>query len=255
MKVKLPNGYIDGMDHFNVIQVDEIRGKQQNYLSNKELVVGNIGHVPKLLEDLIKSLETESGLPWKGDLKELVYKLPSGDIEAILVKIRENTYGEKYYHEAECPHCQHMNKDLRIDLDKLEVKAMPIAEMQDASKRTMTLPKSNVEVELKPLYMKDLFDAVKVVSGKQDELVTSTLAMSIKRLGTKSKVTPKDLEEIPVTDIMKLNEFAENLTLEGSIDTNIQTECSACRKEFEYKLNVYDPSFFYHTKGFKSTSS
>lgn len=255
MRIKLPNGYIDGMDHFNIIQIDELRGKQQNYLSDKELVVGNIGHVPKLLEDLIKSLETEAGLPWKGDLKEVIYKLPAGDLETILIRIRQNTYGEKYYHEAECPHCKHMSKDLRIDLDKLEMQQMPLIELQDSKKRTFLLPKCNQEVELKPLYLKDLFDAVKVATGKQDELVTSTLALSIKRLGEKSKITPKDMNEIPVTDIMKLNEFAETIILEGSIDTDIQTECLNCKKEFSYKLNVYDPSFFFPTKGFKSISS
>lgn len=255
MRVKLPNGLIDGMDHFNVVQIDELRGKQQNYLSDKELIVGNIGHVPKLLEDLIKSFETDGGMPWQGDKSELIYKLPAGDIETILVKIRENTFGEKYYHEVECPHCQHLNKDLRIDLDKLELKEMVLKDLQDVKKRTTTLPKSKLEVELKPLYLKDLFDAVKLANGKQDQLVTSTLAMSIKKIGEKTKVTPKDLEEVPVKDIMHLNDFAEKLVLEGSIDTDIVTDCSNCKKEFEYKLNVYDPSFFYPTKGFKSTSS
>jgi hypothetical protein len=255
MLIKLPNGLIDGGDHFNMARIDELRGKQQNYLSDKELVVGNIGHVPKILEDLVKSLETENGLAWQGNIKEALYKIPVGDIETILLRIRENTFGAKYYHETECPHCQHKNKDLRIDLDKLKLTTMPLADMMNNASRTMILPKCKLETELKPLYMKDLFDAVKMATGKQDELVTTTLALSIKRMGDKSKVTSADLAEIPVTDIMSLNDFAEKLTLEGSIDTDVQTECSDCKKEFEYKLNVYDPSFFYPTKGFKSTSS
>ena len=255
MLIKLPNGLIDGSDHFNMARIDELRGKQQNYLSNKELVVGNIGHVPKILEDLVKSIETEHGLAWKGNIQEALYKIPVGDIETILIKIRENTFGEKYYHETECPHCQHVNKDLRIDLDKLELKPMSLPDMMNGASRTTILPKSQMETELKPLYLKDLFDAVKMATGKQDELVTTTLALSIKRMGTKSKITSSDLAEVPITDIMYLNDFAEKLTLEGSIDTDVTTECSNCKKEFEYKLNVYDPSFFYPTKGFKSTSS
>ena len=255
MLIDLPNGLIDGSDHFTKARIDELRGKQQNYLSNKELVVGNIGHVPKILEDLVKSLETESGLAWKGDIKEAIYKLPAGDIETILLKIRENTFGVKYYHEAEGPHCQAKNKDLRVDLDKLELKPLSLAEMMDSKKRTTILPKSNLEVELKPLYLKDLFDAIKIATGKQEDLVTATLALSIKRLGDKSKVTPKDLEDIPVSDIMHLNDFAENLKLEGSIDTDIITECSSCKKEFDYKMNVYDPSFFFHTKVSKTSST
>lgn len=255
MLIRLPNGLIDGADHFTHARVDELRGKQQNYLSNKELVIGNIGHIPKILEDLVKSLETEAGLAWGGDIKEAIYKLPAGDIETILLKIRENTYGTKYYHESECPHCEHKNKDLRVDLDKLELKIMSVSDMMDKSKYTTKLSKSGLEVELKPLYLKDLFDAVKLANGKQEELVTSTLAMSIRRLGDKSKVAAKDVEDLPMTDIMELNDFAEKLVLEGNIDTDVTTDCSECKKEFTYKLNVYDPSFFFPTKGYKSTST
>lgn len=255
MLVRLPNGLIDGVDHFTHARIDELRGKQQNYLSNKDLVVGNIGHIPKILEDLLIALETEQGLKWNGDMKEVIYKLSAGDLETILLKIRENTYGGKYYHEKECPHCQHLNKDLRIDLDKLEIKEMPLQDMLDKSKRITILPKSGLEVELKPLYLKDLFEAVKIATGKNDELITSALALSIKRLGDKVRVTSKDLEEIPVTDLMHLNEFSEKCMLEGNIDTDVTTDCTKCKQEFTYKINVYDPVFFSPTKVSKNTST
>lgn len=255
MLVRLPNGLIDGMDHFTHARVDELRGKQQNYLSNKDLVVGNIGHVPKILEDLVVSLETEQGMSWGGDVREGIYKLSAGDLETILIKIRENTFGPKFYHEQECPHCKHLNKDLRVDLDKLEVKVMPLDDMMNKAKRTTLLPKSGLEVELKPLYLKDLFSAVKIAVASNEELVTSALALSIKRLGDKTNVSPKDLEQIPVTDLMHLNEFAEKCLLEGNIDTDVTTDCSSCKKEFTYKINVYDPTFFSPTKVSKNTST
>lgn len=255
MLIRLPNGLIDGADHFTHARIDELRGKQQNYLTNKELVVGNIGHVPRILEDLVKTIETEQGLVWQGNIKDAIQKLPAGDIETILLKIRENTYGGKYYHEAICTHCEAKNKDLRVDLDKLELTIQPLAEMMNSAKYTTILPKLNQEVELKPLYLKDLFSAIKMVNGKQDELITTTLALSIKRIGNNSKVTAKDLEDISVSDIAHLNEFANSLVLEGYSDLEMTTECTECKKDFTYKLNVYDPSFFFPTKGYKSTST
>lgn len=255
MLIRLPNGLIDGVDHFTHARIDELRGKQQNYLTNKELVVGNIGHVPRILEDLVKALETESGLVWQGNIKDAIQKLPAGDIETMLLKIRENTYGSRYYHEAACTHCEKVNKDLKIDLDTLELTIKPLAEIMDGAKYTTVLPKLNQEVELKPLYLKDLFSAIKMVNGKQDELITTTLALSIKRIGNNSKVTPKDLEEISVSDITHLNDFANKLVLEGYIDLEMTTDCTECKKDFTYKLNVYDPSFFFPTKGYKSTST
>ena len=93
MLIQLPNGLLDGSDLFNYAEIDELRGKQQNYLADKELVVGNIGHVPKILGDMVKSLQTKEGLAWKGKIEDGIQKLPSGDLETILIKIRENTYG------------------------------------------------------------------------------------------------------------------------------------------------------------------
>lgn len=255
MLIQLPNGLLDGVDLFNYADIDELRGKQQNYLADKDLVVGNIGHIPKLLEELVLSLQTKEGLKWQGKISEAVWKLPSGDLETLLIKIRENTYGPKYYHEAECTHCQHVNKNLRLDLDKLVLDVMPTAKMLDKEGRIVKLPKANVDVELKPIYLKDLFDVIKITSSKQDSLITSLVAISIKRLGDNDKVTPKDIDNISAKDIMFLQEKLDEMKLQGSIDTNIQMDCSNCKKEFEMKLNCFDPSFFVPTKGSLSLPS
>lgn len=255
MKVTLPNGLIDGLDYFNVVEVDELRGKQQNYLSNRELVVGNIGHVPKILEDCIKSLETESGMPWQGDKKELIYRLPSGDLETILIKIREATFGERFYYEADCTHCGHKNKDLRISLNELSIEKMSKEDMLDSSKRTITLPKSGKKVEFKPLYLKDMFEIVKIANGSNEDLITATVSLSIKTIdGVPCK--KEHLDDLSAADIAYINEQAADMKLEGSIDTMVITECanSKCKKEFESKLNPYDPSFFGPTKGYKTIS-
>jgi ssDNA-binding Zn-finger/Zn-ribbon topoisomerase 1 len=255
MRVKLPNGLLDGADLFNYVEIDELRGKQQNYLANRDLVIGNVGHIPKILEDLVKSLQTEQGLAWKGDIGEAIYKLPTGDLETILIKIREHTYGPRFYHQADCPHCNHINKDLRIDLDTLEIEVLSVKDMMDKAPRTFMLPKCKKEVELKPLYLRDLFDSIKITADKHDQLITSAMSLFIRRLGDNNKVTSKDLEDMPSADIAYLNDVVEtsDLKLEGTIDTDIINECAKCKKEFNSKLNPFDPYFFSPTRGSKST--
>ncbi len=253
MKVILPNGLLDGQDLFNIAIVDELKGKQQNYLANRDLVVGNIGHLPKILSDCIQSLETETGVRWAGKMEDAVEKFSVGDLETLLIKIRENTYGERFYFEAECPHCQTKNKNLRVDLDKLEIKPMPVAEMIDKNRLTLTLPKSQMVVEVKPLYMKDLFESIKIVKNKQDELVTSVIALSIRKMGDKNKVTNKDVEELPARDLLFLKEQLEKIHLEGTIDSDIQIDCSNCGKEFTSKLDVFSSDFFDPTRGSMTT--
>lgn len=253
MLVQLPNGLIDGMDHFGFADVDELRGKQQNYLVDRELVVGNIGHVPKILGDVVKSLQTKEGLVWKGNMADAIAKLPSGDIELLLIKIRENTYGPRYYFEAECPHCEHMNKNLRLDLNSLELKTFPVEEM--IKPKVLLLPKMKVEVELKPLYLRDLFEVIKITSNKKATLITSLATVSLKRIGDNTKVTEQAVADIPASDLAWLREEIQNTTLEGSVDSDVETTCKNCQKDFKSKLNVYDPSFFDHTRASTTTNT
>lgn len=253
MLVKLPNGLLDGVDLFNYAEVDELRGKQQNYLVNRELVVGNIGHVPKILEEVVLSFQTKEGVIWKGKMSEGIYKLSAGDLETLLIKIRENTYGPRYYFEAECSHCEHVNKNLRLDLDSLEIKEFPVEER--IKPKVFTLPKSGKEVELKALYLNDLFEVIKITSKKQDTLITSLATVSLKRLGDNVKVTEKDVETLPARDLIYLKEIVEETTLEGTIDTMVETSCKNCGKDFSSKLNCYEPSFFDHTRGSPTSST
>ena len=250
MRVKLPNGYIDGQDHFQYVDIDELRGKQQNYLADQELVVGNVGHIPKLLEDMILSLKTKEGLEWKGDKKDLIWELPMGDLETLLIKIRENTYGSRYYFVAECEVCKHQDTDLRLDLDKLEIKSLSLKEL--LKKKIIKLPKSKQEVEVKPLMLRDLFESLRIAKEGQDKLVTSFLALAIKRLGDKSDIKPEDLENIPVTDIKFLGEQVESIKIQGNIDTDVEITCSKCKHNYISKLNCFDASFFDPSK--ESTS-
>jgi len=255
MLVQLPNGLLDGSDLFDYVEIDELRGKQQNYLSDRELIVGNVGHVPKILNDLVKSVQTKEGLVWQGKIEDAIQKLSVGDIETILVKIRQKTYGTRFYFEAKCTHCETENKNLRLDLDTLTLDKMTLDQMLDKKDRVFVLPKSNLECEIRPLYLKDIFEVIKISKNKQHELVTSALSLSLKRLGDKTKITPKDIEDLPMTDIQLITQKLEKVKVEGSLDTNIETTCNSCSKDFSTKLDVFDSNFFDPTRGTPNTTT
>jgi hypothetical protein len=249
MLVTLPHGLLDGVDLFNVVEIDELRGKQQNYLIDKDLVINNIGHVPKILEDMIKSFQTPTGMPWKGKVSDAIWKLTSGDIDTILIKIREKTYGPRYFHEATCPHCDHTTKNLELKLDELQL--TPLSLEEQLKPKVIFLPKAQVEVELKPIYLSDLMESVEIMTTKQKTLITAFLSVSIKRIGNKSPITEDDIANLYATDIEVIRDTAEELVLDGSIDTDIEVTCSnkKCKKDYKLKLNCYEPSFFAHTRG------
>jgi hypothetical protein len=247
MLIQLPNGLLDGVDLFNYCEIDELRGRQQNYLANSQLVINNIGHVPKILGDMVLSFQTKEGLTWKGKIADGVNKIPSGDIEAILIKVRENTYGPKFFHEAICSHCGHHHKDLKLDLSTLTIDSMSVEEMMKPKK--LVLPKSQLEIELKPIQMKDLFTAIKLNTDGQDKLVTESIKLSIKSINNSDTFTSKDVENIPVSDLQFLSKESEQFKLEGTIDTNIEITCINCEKDFSVRLNPLKPDFFSPTGG------
>lgn len=260
MRFQLPNGLIDGADHFNFAVVDELTGEQQDYLADKDLVVGNIGHIPKIISDLTKSLETKEGLQWKGNKEDLCYLLTATDLEALLIKIREETFGPKFYHDAVCDSCGHKHKNLKLDLDKLKIDPIKLKDLTDPKKRIIKLPKSELDVELKPLYLRDLFEVIKVTQNNTNQLITSLTALSVKRIGDNSSVSRDDIKKLSARDISFLGEIVEGLTqeeskknslkLEGSIDTYSEYTCAntKCKAENKMKLNVFDPDFFDHSK-------
>lgn len=242
MLIQLPNGLLDGVDLFNYCEIDELRGKQQNYLANAQLVVNNVGHVPKILGDMVLSFQTKEGMKWMGKIEEGINKITSGDIETILVKLRENTYGPKFFHEAICSHCGWHHKELLLKLDELTLDLMPIEDMVKSKK--VKLPKSGKEVELRPQFMADLFAAIKINVEGQDKLITEAIKLSVKSIDGNLKVTGEDIENLPVSDLKFLSEEAEKIKLEGTIDTKIDIECANCKKEFSVRLNPLNPNFF-----------
>ena len=242
MLVQLPNGLIDGSDHFTHVEIGELLGKHQNYLADKELIDNNIGHIEKLISELVLSVQTPQGLKWKGDKKELPWKLTASDIETILIKIRENTYGGSYYFDANCIHCEKLNKDIKVDLSKLEMEHISLEEI--LTPKVVMLPKAQKEAEMKPLYLNDFFEILKVTKGTGKTLFTSIASLVVKRIGDNSNITEKDIGELSVKDIKCLQESTEKMKLEGTIDSEVEHTCKHCSKDFNTKLNVFHPSFF-----------
>lgn len=245
MRIQLPNGLLDGVDLFNFAFIDELRGKQQNYLADRSLVINNIGHVQKILQDMLLSLENESGLKWQGKIEEAVQKLSSGDIETILVKVRENTFGPRYFHEAKCSHCGHHHKHMHLDLSKLDLDVMPHQDLINPVK--VLLPKSGLEIVARPQFLKDLLTLVHIANGEQGKLVTEGIKLSIKTINGSADVKSEDLENLPSSDLYFLAEELGKHKLEGTIDTIIEIKCAGCSEEFKVKLNCLNPDFFSHT--------
>jgi hypothetical protein len=240
MIIELPCGLLKDGVVYDHVKISEIRGKQQNYLVDTELVTDNFGHVPKLLSELVSDFQTKQGMPANVPASEAIWKLPTEDIEVILIRIREATYGPNFAVPTICIHCG-KEQLKKLDLRELGIKCLPDKAIRS---KVIKLPKSGIEAEVKLLYLKDLFELYTNIKKKGTSLYTATAYLSIARLADKTVITPEDLEMLPVTDIQLIEQTY--LDLRGAIDLMITHTCEAkkCGKDYDNPLGVLDPNFF-----------
>lgn len=240
MEVQLPDGFKteSGMI-YDKAKIGEITGRQQNYLMDLKSLKSGLNHVDKLLEDLVEGFYTQDGNKYQGSLSSGLKKISISDIEALLVRIRENTYGNIYYMNSKCTHCEADNKQ-KLDLSTLAVTCTS-AENKDKLVE-ITLPKSGKKAQLKLMGLDSLHKSWKIFEKSTAELLTATGSLALKSLDGKADPTSEDLKSLPVLDIKYIND--EYSKLGGKMDTTITHECKECGKDFDTRLNVVDPNFF-----------
>lgn len=243
-KFTLPNGLrLDGK-HYNLIEIDEIRGKHQNMLVNPSPKTP-IDFVQPILEDLILDLsnsDSESALEHVSKKDLLLHKLPIQDIQFMLIKVREVTYGPDYLMKLECTHCSAPN-DARLDLSSLEV----FKRKDKIEQKDMILPKEKIEFRYGHLSLGHLLKMA--VEEGTDEftktMMTSLTAFMLSSLGDNKKVKPQDLDELRGSD---LDYIRDNMPTLPEVDMKVEHTCKKCEKDFEQELPVLAADFLLHTR-------
>lgn len=199
-KFTLPNGLIHEGKLYDTVELDEIRGKHQNMLVNPNPKTP-IDFIEPILSDLILDLhnsDSESIFPAISRKELVLHKLPIQDIQFMLVKVREVSYGKDYLMSLKCPHCEH-NNNAKLDLASLEV----VPRQDKINEAQMILPKEGKEFRYKALTLANsvkVFDTL-VNLDKKTDLITSSRSYMIESLGDNKDVTPKDLAELRGSDL------------------------------------------------------
>lgn len=251
MEVQLPDGFkTDSGIVYDKAKIGEITGRQQNYLMDLKGLKSGLNHIDKLLTDLVEGFYTQDGSKYQGSLSSALNKISISDIEALLVRIRENTYGNIYYLNSICSHCEAENKQ------KLDLSTLAITRSADADKEKIveiTLPKSGKKAQLKLMGLDSLHKSWKIFEKNQAELMTATGSLALKSLDGKVDPTSEDLKSLPVLDIKYIND--EYGKIGGKMDTTITHQCKECGKDFDTRLNVVDPNFFNLTSAFSQENT
>lgn len=234
----LPNGIQHEGKLYKKLQLEEITGKQQNYLINTKYK-SQIDHVERMLGDLIIDLrndEEESLFKLLPKSEAILQHIHIEDIQFILIKLREISFGGQYFFEAvKCTHCgEKQAGDVKIDLGTLEI--------INATKE----PQLEVEsptgkiVRYKPFTLAGLIKAAQNPEHTANAMFTSTLSAVVESIDG-VKADEKLMEGLKAKD---LSFIGQNNPQYNKIDTEIIHNCSSCNKDFKIDMDLYSPSFF-----------
>lgn len=232
---ELPNGFIYEGKLYKIIYINEMTGVQQDKLANSRYKSG-IDHIEPVLTDLVEKVETLEGEKLEVKPEKVVTELLDvNDLQFVLVKLKEITYGELHIKEGiVCPHCE-AKQDASIKLDSLEI-IDPEKELPNVA----TLPKSGSEVEFKPMNYASLKRFASDPQKLVDNASTTAASMRVKRIGENDKISVDDLKKLPAKDLKFIHDNAPN---SKKIDLHFEHECKKCSQEFEFDLEVFENDF------------
>jgi len=233
-RLQLPNGIKHEGKLYNIAHLEEMTGKQQNYLVNSKYKTP-IDHIEPILADLITRFETQDGDELKLDKLEVVSNiLQAEDATFLIVKLREITFGERHvFEKKECPHCN-KKQDVLVNLDKLEVIKVEEQEMETE------LPKSGAVAKYRPLSMKRLRSYIHNVNDVLDSVTTTTLAMIIESVGEDTDITPEKVGAMSAKDLKHIKEHTPKY---NTLDTSITHQCVGCKEDFDFDMEVLTSDF------------
>ena len=246
---ELPLGFLNPEGKlYDRVLVREMTGEEEDVFASKKLSVSkkiNIVLANCTMELLSK--EVPNPIKDKKFLEEIVSGLPSIDRMFLLVRIRQQTYGDLFKFEYECENTIN-DKDgerkcgskqlVTVNLADLDVK-IPV----DKRKRTFDVTISNgKKIEFRIMTGMDDY----ALSGNADITISDMMLRRVLRIGDKP-ASIDDLKKMSMRDRKKLRDEMSKADSAG-MDNEIEIECKDCKKIVKETLR-YDSADFFFPEG------
>jgi len=254
---KLPSGYVDKEGRvFNQIYLREMTGVEDDIMDDDELNVSE--RMSRVISNCTEKLSTNAGAGEEGTLPTVIddpklilaavsdnltdgglpFTIP--DRMACLLFIRRLSMGDLYDLKGHpCPACGKGLKNKHINLDSLA-----ITYCKDATKRRVktTLPRSG-KVAILRVLSAGKERQISEFRPDQKNIKSAAILARLEALGgnTMTGNTKDDIEMIkalPKLDRLRLLNIFN--AMEGSIETEIETNCTAggCGVAFKFDLDL-----------------
>lgn len=245
-KYTLPNGAKFEGIIYDMIEIDEIRGRHQDILVNPNPKTP-FDYIEPIFTDIIKDItdkDSNSILSHISKRDLILHHLPIQDIQFILIKLRENSYGKDYILDLECPHCTAVNA-AKLDLSQLEI----IPRVDKLEEDKLILPKEGIKVGYKHMSLANLLKMNFEDENSQfmKSVKTSVVAFRVASLGDNLKVQAKDVQDLRALDIEFIEENAPDL---AEPDMKAEHKCVKCSEDFKEDIStrVLAADFLYRSR-------
>lgn len=222
--------------------VQEMTGVEEDLLAGKGDLMARLNQV------IINCLVSLGGVNEKRDLSAFVRTMTAVDRMILLIAIRRASLGDMYRVKYSCPACSNSN-NASVDLSSLDV----VTASAESNEHTLTLDSGRV-IKWHTMTGQDeeWLQAQQKRQEKTGRADIMTLAMltrvdevdgeAVDRRGD-LRAALTTLKGLRLSERNQLREaFKAN---EGSIDTEIEYECSHCSHQFSADLDVGQVGFFF----------
>ena len=198
--VKLPSGGVFYKSKKKVIKVGYLTAADENLL----MAGGTIGN-DSIVMTLLRSKIYES------DIKP--EELLQGDIQAILIFLRNTAFGPEYEFSIQDPETG-KNFNSVISLEELFIKQTDVQPNEDGT-LTTTLPKSGISVKLKPLSFGELNELDKMAESYPQGRVIPKQTWRLQKMvvemnGNSEKgYIVQNIETLPISDAKYIRKFVD----------------------------------------------
>lgn len=230
---ELPSGYLDEQGNVHKsVHLREITGEEEDILASKKLAVHK--RLQRVLERCITQIDGVEDAKKNDAIKNL----PLMDRYALLIRLRTISLGNDYTFETECTNesCQKVLRQF-VELDSIVVHGMREPKTRVFSE---TLPKTGQAARWSVMTGTGE-DKLSGLEQHKDSLSLMILAR-LQELGG----------EIPNLGMIKALPMADRDYLrgrfmeeEGSMDDEVDVECSHCGNEFKTEIEIGQAGFFF----------
>ena len=234
--VNLPNGIVSDGTRITEVEIRDLNGFDEDLLRSKKFLKDG-GVVNRLLKRCITSIGGETNTE---AIAKLYSSMPLADVAFLLVALRQNSLGDKYTFEFECPNkgCEKPSKQ-SILLSSLLIDQQP---EECFGKTEFTSSIDGVTVVFRNLLTEDGDRLESVKQQYRDEQGTRELLLQIVSVDGK-RPTPKDLKEWSWGFRNKVRNAMDAVA--GGIDLDLSIACPHCDRVFKDKMPVDMRDFFF----------